>query len=143
MEDSLDFWGGGKTVIKGCFVRDTEVNCENLTWIDKTAIGGLCGNYNYEDYNRDLEFISCYTYNLSLFKDKASFISACDDYTSFTSCYYDSNYIPMSGFNTDRPFYSEINPISNDNFTDAIKKMNESLTDCDYVYDQDGLFIKK
>lgn len=134
---------GGKTVIKGCFVRDTEVKTNDLTWTNKTSIGGLCGNYNYQDYNRDLEFISCYTYNLSLFKDKASFISACDDYTSFTSCYYDSNYIPMSGFNTDRPFYSEINPISNDNFTDAIKKMNESLTDCDYVYDQDGLFIKK
>lgn len=125
-------------IMKGCFVVGTKFTSEG-TWSDKSNLGGLVGSC---DSFTSHTMTSCYTKDLTFSgsdygKSFIGYLSSIGDAT-ISNCFYDASYTAI-GTNT----INGLEPLTDDNFADAITQMNTSLTDCDYKFDGNGMFIKR
>lgn len=130
-------YNNGNTIMKGCFVVGTKITTGG-TWSDKSNIGGLIGSFG-SYYSHAIT--SCYTKDLTISGSDygRSFIGSSSSVGNATisNCFYDASYA-ASGLTI-----NGLEPLTEENFADAITQMNTSLTDCDYKFDGNGMFIKR
>ena len=131
-------YNNGNTTMKGCFVVGTKITTGG-TWSDKSKIGGLIGSFG--SYNISRTITSCYTKDLTLSgsdygRSFIGYLSSIGDAT-ISNCFYDASYA-ASGLTI-----NGLEALTEENFADAITQMNTSLTDCDYKFNGNGMFIKR
>ena len=138
--------------IKGCFVNGTTIQVSNWAGSNKYEYaGGLIGSWGYsESQAKNIHITSCYTKDIINSRNVSNFGSFIGYvYTSgecsINTCYYDNSFEPFY------KYYDEYNrftkttfePLSPANLSEAITNMNAHLTDCDYIFGEDGLFVKR
>lgn len=132
----------GPNTIKGCFVKDSELK-GGYYYKDYTLLGGLAARIYYTSEVPNI--ISCYTYNITLpnNSDYHSYsLFTFSSNASLTSCCYEENTTPIPNFTIDNPWYTQLSSLNDNNFYSRMNQMNENLTDCDYIFNQDGLLLK-
>ena len=132
----------GPNTIKGCFVKDSELK-GGYNYKDYTLLGGLAATtYRTSEVPN---IISCYTYNITLPNSSDyhsySLLTFSSD-ASLTSCCYEENTMPIPNFKTDNPWYAQLSSLNDNNFYSRMNQMNENLTDCDYIFNQDGFLLR-
>ena len=135
-------------VVKGCYVIETKISGSNLR--NGAYIGGLVGDFpSYNNNDETISITSCYTKDISIREyggcSAGGFIGHTKGYTStINTCYYDDSYIAIGGSYTSGNITTNtFEALSDSNFGEAIRKMNANLTDCDYIFGEDGLFVKR
>lgn len=128
--------------IKGCFVIDTKIKgsyTRNGTWVGG-LIGECSGNVTITScYTKDIEISGSSGCNIGTFigHSKSSTVT-------LTTCYYDSSMDAIGGtYSTGIVTTNGFEALTESNFTQAITKMNANLTNCDYIFDKNGLFIER
>lgn len=130
-------------VIKGCYVIGTKITGSHTR--NGTYIGGLIG----ECSSGNMTIISCYTKSLMIKGnegcDIGTFIGN-SKYSTITlnTCFYDysSNAIGSS-YASGNMTTNIFEALTEVNFANAVSKMNLNLIDCDYIFDEDGYFVKR
>lgn len=145
----VGYIGGDNVTFKGCYVSGTTVKGGG-SGNTSTHVGGIFGSAggssNYRDY---ISLISCYTKDIVVTGGTyGSFLGYAwlDDPTtsSINTCFYDGSY-PAIGFIMNSETFTEttFEALSDDNFASAITQMNVNLTDCDYIFGEDGSFVRR
>lgn len=131
-------------VVKGCYVIETKISGSNRC--NGAYIGGLVGDLSSSDKN--ITITSCYTKNITISEyggcSLGTFIghSKNSELTINTGYYDDSNNAIGGSYTPDNIVTNTFEALSDSNFSEAISRMNANLTDCDYIFGEDGLFIK-
>ena len=135
-------------VIKGCYVIGTEISGSNTR--NGVQIGGLVGDFpGYNNNDETISITSCYTKDISIIEyggcSAGGFIGHTKGSTAtINTCFYDESYLAIGGSYTSGNITTNtFEALSDSNFGEAIRKMNANLTDCDYIFGEDGLFVKR
>ena len=102
------------------------------------------------DFNDEtISITSCYTKDISIREyggcSAGGFIGHTKGSTAtINTCFYDESYLAIGGSYTSGNITTNtFEALSDSNFGEAIRKMNANLTDCDYIFGEDGLFVKR
>lgn len=131
-------------VVKGCYVIETKISGSNRR--NGAYIGGLVGDLSSSGKN--ITITSCYTKNITISEyggcSLGTFIghSKSSELTINTGYYDDSNNAIGGSYTPDNIVTNTFEALSDSNFSEAISKMNTNLTDCDYIFGEDGSFVK-
>ena len=130
-------------LMKGCYVIGTTIKGDHTR--NGTYVGGLIG----ESYSGHKTITSCYTKDIIISGNNGCNIGTFIGHTksssiSITTCYYDSHTDAIgNSYNPENIMMSTFQELTDENFTQAITQMNANLTDCDYIFGEDGLFVKR
>lgn len=128
--------------IKGCYVIDTKIKGSHTR--NGTYVGGLVG-----ECSSDVTITSCYTRNVQVTGNEGCNIGTFighskDSNLSLTTSYYDNSGNAIGGnYSTESDIINGFEALTEANFIQAITLMNANLTDCDYIFGQDGSLIKR
>lgn len=128
--------------IKGCYVIGTKVKGSHTR--NGTYVGGLVG-----ECSSNVTITSCYTRNVQVTGNEGCNIGTFIGHSkasnlSLTTCYYDNSGNAIGGnYSTESDIINGFEALTEVNFTQAITQMNANLTGCDYIFSQDGSFVKR
>ena len=140
------------TVIKGCYVIGTQFTGRNYG--SSIEIGGLIGKIgDYSNMPENVTITSCYTKNITV-PNSTNYTNGTligsvriDTYSTpstITTCYYDATNKAIGFSPANYSFTnSSLEALYDENFIEALTKMNENLSNCDYIFGEDGTFVKK
>ncbi len=129
-------------VMKGCYVSGVKI--EGMHKRNGTYIGGLVAQVNSDGST----ITSCYTKDITLKGNDGCSIGTLIGHTksseiTINSCYYDNSGTAIGGsYSSDNIVTDALEALTDDNFAAAIARMNIYLTDCDYLFDEDGSFVR-
>jgi hypothetical protein len=131
-------------MVKGCYVDGTRINGSNIR--NGVNIGGLVGELSSSGKN--INITSCYTKNITISEyggcSLGTFLGhSKSSELAINTCYHDDSDNAIGGsYASDNIAINTFEALSDSNFSEAISRMNANLTDCDYIFGEDGLFIK-
>lgn len=138
--------------IKGCYVIGTTIQGGGNS-LNPRRIGGLIGSIGDNSSAEDINITSCYTKNVTIsgnegcamgtFIGDTSYLNTYSVISGITSCFYDGSMDAIGGTGSDSFTVNTFEALTTDNFAAAIEGMNAKLTDCDYIFGEDGLFVKQ
>ena len=139
------------TVVKGCYVIDTQI--EGNDW-NSTYVGGLIASVGETggSYKEGITITSCYTKGVTITggNRNGTFIAStyyCNTYSTpstINTCYYDGSGNAIGETHATYNITKNIfEALTESNFANAISIMNQNLTDCDYIFGEDGMFVER
>ncbi len=139
-------------IIKGCYVIGTIIQGSGNT-LNPRRLGGLIGSVGDTSSAKNINITSCYTKDITIsgndgctmgtFIGDTFYLDTYSVISGIAECYYD-NLMDAIGRSGSSSFtINTFEALTTDNFAAAIEGMNAKLTDCDYIFGEDGLFVKQ
>lgn len=129
-------------VIKGCYVIEAKIKGSHTR--NGTYVGGLVGECSGTN-----TITSCYTKDIDVSGNEGCNIGAFIGHAkssviTLNTCYYNNSGDAIgSSYSTGTITTNVFEVLTESNFTQAITQMNNNLTDCDYIFGEDGSFVKR